>query len=72
MSSLIETSVPAAQPASAAPTTSLSPGRRAWLRFKRNRLGFWSLAVFSVLVVLSLFAEVLSTDRQIDVIKRGR
>jgi microcin C transport system permease protein len=63
VSSLIETSLPAAQPTPAVPTTSLSPGRRAWLRFKRNRLGFWSLAVFSVLVVLSLFAEVLSTDR---------
>ncbi len=40
-----------------------SPGRRAWLRFKRNRLGFWSLVIFTVLVVLSLFAEVLSTER---------
>ena len=54
---------PAAPVAASEPSTSLSPGRRAWLRFKRNRLGFWSLAVFSVLVVLSLFAEVLSTDR---------
>ncbi|MBB1602424.1 ABC transporter permease [Variovorax sp. UMC13] len=54
---------PAAPAAASAPSTSLSPGRRAWLRFKRNRLGFWSLTVFSVLVVLSLFAEVLSTDR---------
>ncbi|WP_332774891.1 ABC transporter permease [Polaromonas sp.] len=42
---------------------SLSPGRRAWLRFKRNRLGFWSLVLFCGLVVLSLFAEVLSSDR---------
>lgn len=41
----------------------VSPGRRAWLRFKRNRLGFWSLVVFTALVVLSLFAEVLSTDK---------
>ena len=47
----------------AAPTVSPSPGRRAWQRFKRNRLGFWSLVIFSVLVVLSLFAEVLSTDK---------
>ena len=46
-----------------APTVSLSPGRRAWLRFKRNRLGFWSLLLFSLLVVLSLFAEILSTDK---------
>ncbi|MCW5655738.1 ABC transporter permease [Hydrogenophaga sp.] len=46
-----------------APQVSLSPGRRAWQRFKRNRLGYWSLVVFSVLVVASLFAEVLSNDR---------
>ena len=44
-------------------TVSVSPGRRAWLRFKRNRLGFWSLVLFVVMVVLSLFAEVISTDR---------
>lgn len=43
--------------------TSLSPGRRAWQRFKRNRLGYWSLVIFCVLVVASLFAEVLSNDR---------
>ncbi len=42
---------------------SLSPGRRAWQRFKRNRLGYWSLVLFVVMVVASLFAEVLSTDR---------
>jgi microcin C transport system permease protein len=33
------------------------------MRFKRDRLGFWSLVIFAVMVVLSLFAEVLSTDR---------
>ncbi|RYF68825.1 MAG: ABC transporter permease, partial [Comamonadaceae bacterium] len=49
--------------ASATVAVSLSPGRRAWLRFRRNRLGFWSLIVFSVLVVSSLFAELLSTDK---------
>ncbi|WP_372656606.1 ABC transporter permease [Hydrogenophaga sp.] len=42
---------------------SLSPSRRAWQRFKRNRLGFWSLVLFCTLVVLSLFAEVLSNDK---------
>ena len=40
----------------------LSPRGRAWQRFKRNRLGFWSLIFFVTLVVLSLFAEVLSND----------
>ena len=41
----------------------VSPGRRAWQRFRRNRLGYWSLVLFSLLVVLSLFAEVLSNDK---------
>ena len=45
------------------PSAPLSPGRRAWTRFRRNRLGFYSLVIFSVLVVLSLFAEVLSNDK---------
>jgi microcin C transport system permease protein len=42
---------------------SISPSRRAWQRFRRNRLGYWSLLLFSALVVLSLFAEVLSNDK---------
>jgi microcin C transport system permease protein len=42
---------------------SMSPARRAWLRFKRNRLGYWSLLIFCVLVVTCLLAEVLSNDR---------
>ena len=55
----------------AVPTVSPSPGQRAWRRFKRNRLGFWSLVIFSVLVVLSLFAEVLSTDKPLVVRYEG-
>ena len=42
---------------------SISPGRRAWQRFRRNRLGYYSLVLFCLLVVLSLFAEVLSNDK---------
>jgi microcin C transport system permease protein len=51
---------------------SLSPARRAWRRFRRNPLGFWSLVVFTVLVVLSLFAEVLSTDKPLVVRYEGQ
>jgi microcin C transport system permease protein len=40
-----------------------SPSRRAWLRFKRNRLGFVSLIVLSVLFVISLVAEIVSNDK---------
>jgi len=42
---------------------SLSPSRRAWLRFRRNRLGFWSLLIFCTLFVLSLGAELISNDK---------
>lgn len=50
---------------------SLSPGKRAWLRFKRNRLGYWSLLTFCVLVVLSLAAELVSNDRPLVVRYEG-
>jgi microcin C transport system permease protein len=36
---------------------------RAWRRFKANKRGYVSLIIFSVLFVLSLFAEVLSNDK---------
>jgi microcin C transport system permease protein len=50
---------------------SLSPSRRAWLRFKRNRLGYWSLLAFCTLVVLSLLAELVSNDRPLLVYYQG-
>jgi microcin C transport system permease protein len=50
----------------------LSPGRRAWRRFRRNRLGFVSLVLFSALLVLSLCAELLSSDRPLVVRYEGR
>ena len=50
----------------------ISPGRRAWMRFKRNRLGYWSLVLFTLMVVLSLFAEVLSTDKPLIVRYQGQ
>ncbi|MGP1693003.1 MAG: ABC transporter permease [Giesbergeria sp.] len=51
---------------------SLSPSRRAWLRFKRNRLGYWSLVIFCVLVALSLCAELVSNDRPLVVRYEGQ
>ena len=53
-------------------TSSRSPARRAWQRFRRNRLGYWSLLLFSALVVLSLFAELLSNDRPLVVRYEGQ
>ena len=44
----------------------LSPlNRRRWQNFKANRRGYWSLWIFLVLFVLSLFSEFLANDRPI-------
>ncbi|MDP5240345.1 ABC transporter permease [Uliginosibacterium sp. 31-16] len=43
--------------------TSQNPTRRAWQRFRANRVGYWSLVLFSLLFALSLAAEVLSNDK---------
>ncbi|WP_269533261.1 ABC transporter permease [Chitinimonas sp. BJYL2] len=56
------------QPADAArpepaPAKAISPGRRIWLRFKRSRLGYWSLILFVALYVTSLAGELLSNDK---------
>jgi len=48
-----------------------SPGQRAWRRFRRNRRGYASLWIFSILLVLSLFAEILSNDRPLLVHYQG-
>jgi microcin C transport system permease protein len=44
-------------------TTSLSPNRRAWARFRRNRLGYASLLVFLAVLAVSTVAELVSNDR---------
>jgi len=49
----------------AAKTVSLSPNRRAWARFRRNRLGYASLAAFIIVLVVCTFAEIVSNDRPI-------
>jgi microcin C transport system permease protein len=49
-----------------------SPGRRAWRRFRSNRLGFVSLILFLTLFGVSLFAEVLSNDKPLVVHYEGR
>jgi microcin C transport system permease protein len=51
---------------------SVSPGRRAWNRFKRNRLGYWSLVIFVAMVVISLMAELVSNDRPLVVKFEGK
>lgn len=51
---------------------SLSPSQRAWQRFRRNKLGFYSLVLFCVMVVVSLFAEVVSNDKPLVVRYEGQ
>lgn len=41
------------------------------MRFRRNKLGFYSLVLFSAMVVLSLFAEGLSNDKPLVVSYKG-
>ncbi len=55
-----------------ASSVSLSPSRRAWLRFKRNRLGYWSLLIFCALVLVSLCAELVSNDKPLVVHYEGQ
>jgi microcin C transport system permease protein len=42
-----------------------SPRQRAWLRFKQNKRGYYSLWIFSILFFTSLFAELISNDKPI-------
>ena len=49
----------------------LSPGRRAWLRFRSNRRGYVSLWIFGFLFILTIFAEVLSNDKPLIVNYEG-
>jgi len=45
---------------------SLSPiNRRRFNNFKANRRGYWSLWIFAVLFIASLFAELIANDRPI-------
>jgi microcin C transport system permease protein len=49
----------------------LSPNRRAWLRFKRNRVGFFSFWVLLALLLLCAVAELVSNDRPLVAVYQG-
>ena len=49
----------------------LSPNQRTWRRFKSNKRGYYSLIIFAVLFVLSLFAEILSNDKPLLISYKG-
>ena len=50
----------------------LSPlNQRRWRNFRANKRGFWSLWIFLVLFVLSLFAEFIANDRPLLISYKG-
>ncbi len=49
----------------------VTPARRRWRSFRKNRRGYWSLVIFLILFTTSLFAEVLSNDKPLLVEYQG-
>ena len=50
----------------------MSPlNRRRLENFKKNRRGYWSLWIFAILFVLTLFAELIANDRPLIVSYKG-
>ncbi|MBK5144879.1 ABC transporter permease subunit [Budviciaceae bacterium BWR-B9] len=50
----------------------LSPINQArWLKFKRNRRGYWSLWIFAILFVISMAAELIANDKPLLVSYKG-
>src|SRR5258708_6448752 len=46
------------------PLITISPlNRRRWVNFKANQRGYWSLWIFLVLFILSLFADFIANDK---------
>ncbi len=50
----------------------VSPSRRLWLRFKRQRLGYWSLIIFLAIYGLSLAGEFISNEKPLVVYYQGQ
>jgi microcin C transport system permease protein len=71
----IETIVPLpgqAQPPPKRSRFTLSPiNQRRWRNFKANKRGYWSLWIFLGLFIISLFAELIASDRPIVVSYKG-
>lgn len=70
---MTSTSITASPPSQAIPAraSAQSPARRAWRRFRSNRLGYVSLILFALLFGLSVLAEVLSNDKPLIVKYNG-
>lgn len=62
----------ASSPSPGRPPAPVSVGQRAWRRFRSHRRGWWSLWIFIVLFVVSLFAELISNDRPLVASYQGK
>lgn len=60
---MTSTSHPTSSSPTTEPTRSPTPMQRRWLRFKANKRGYYSLWLFSILFLISLFAELWSNDK---------
>ncbi|WP_213765217.1 ABC transporter permease [Caballeronia sp. dw_19] len=58
--------------ASQAQPPSISPGKRIWLRFKAQRLGYWSTILFASLFLISLLGEVIANDKPLVIQYEGQ
>ena len=50
----------------------VKPKNTAWQRFKKDRLGYWSLWIFLILFGISLGAEFVANDRPIIAVYQGK
>ena len=50
----------------------VKPKNTAWQRFKKDRLGYWSLWTFLILFGISLGAEFVANDRPIIAVYQGK
>ena len=62
---------PLSQPTTFLGFTVTPLNRRRWANFKANRRGYWSLWIFLVLFVVTLFAEFIANDRPLLVSYKG-
>jgi microcin C transport system permease protein len=65
MSAVLDTPTADTPAAGAAAPAPQSPGQRAWARFKRNRLGYVSLWLFGLMLLVCTGAELVSNDKPI-------
>ena len=52
--------------------TQNSPWQRRWHRFRQNRRGYYSLLIFMVVFLVSLFSEVISNDQPFFIYYQGK